>query len=216
MTLSRAIIFSVLLHCAAWVLFVYAHARSEIGGLARPPTSDTKARIYSYQMGTLVEAATSEAPPSTVDSIASSGGTAMAAVKSDGDSAALAADRKDTHRADGPHAAVHAKAETIFDQAALDTSPVVLSNVVLEYPAAANNREGVVSLEIVILGTGEVETVKVLKAVPAGIFEAAAIAGFKNAKFSPGLLGGYGVKSRMDVEVEFMPTNRGGAVAGQK
>jgi TonB family protein len=74
----------------------------------------------------------------------------------------------------------------------------------------------VVALEIVVLGTGEVDSVRVLKATPAGFFEDAAITGFKNAKFSPGILGGLGVKSRMEIEVEFMPTNRGGGVAGQR
>jgi outer membrane biosynthesis protein TonB len=61
-----------------------------------------------------------------------------------------------------------------------------------------------------------VEDVTVVKATPPGFFEAAAIAGFRNARFTPGLLGGLGVKSRMVIEVEFMPTNRGGSVSGQK
>jgi protein TonB len=100
--------------------------------------------------------------------------------------------------------------DPVRDSASLDSSPELLSSVTLEYPMNANNREGLVTLAITVGGDGRVDEVRVVKAIPAGFFEAAAIAGFQNARFTPGMLGGVGVKSRMVIEVEFMPTNRGG------
>ena len=193
MTLVKACFLSVALHGALLFAYFYTPARSEVGALAQAPASDLHARIFSYQV---IRAAAITSHQATLSA-------APAAVAP-------------TPLATAQVAAVAASHETIYDQSALDASPVVLSNVVLEYPTAADNREGLVSLEIVILGTGAVESVKVLKAVPAGFFEEAAITGFKNASFSPGLLGGLGVKSRMDIEVEFMPTNRGATVSGQR
>jgi protein TonB len=106
--------------------------------------------------------------------------------------------------------------ESIPDSSELDASPVVVSSVTLEYPQAANNREGLVTLALVVAADGSVENVSVVKATPPGFFEAAAIEGFRKARFTPGMLGGVGVKSRLVVEVEFMPTNRGSAVSGQR
>jgi len=197
LTLGKACFFSVALHAALLLSYVYSAARIEIGGLASAPASDLHARIFSYQ----------RIKP------------AKTAAHQDSRSPATLAGDGEQNKSAVPQAsavAVDVQEEKILEQGALDASPVILSNVILEYPAAANNREGLVSLEIVILGTGAVESVKVLKAVPPGFFEEAAITGFKNAKFSPGLLGGLGVKSRMEVEVEFMPTNRGGSVSGQR
>jgi len=193
LTLVKACFLSVALHGALLFAYFYTPARSEVGALAQAPASDLHARIFSYQV---IRAAAITSQQATLSA-------APAAVAP-------------TPLATAQVAAVAASQETIYDQSALDASPLVLSNVVLEYPTAADNREGLVSLEIVILGTGAVESVKVLKAEPAGFFEEAAITGFKNASFSPGMLGGLGVKSRMDIEVEFMPTNRGATVSGQR
>jgi len=193
LTLVKACFLSVALHGALLFAYFYTPARSEVGALAQAPASDLHARIFSYQV---IRAAAITSQQATLSA-------APAAVAP-------------TPLATAQVAAVAASQETIYDQSALDASPLVLSNVVLEYPTAADNREGLVSLEIVILGTGAVESVKVLKAEPAGFFEEAAITGFKNASFYPGMLGGLGVKSRMDIEVEFMPTNRGATVSGQR
>jgi periplasmic protein TonB len=106
--------------------------------------------------------------------------------------------------------------EIVKDSASLDASLQLLSPVTLEYPVTAGDREGVVRLEITVGRDGKVENVIVVNAAPPGYFEAAAIAGFEKAQFTPGLFQGLSVKSRMLVEVEFMPTNRGGAVAGPK
>jgi TonB family protein len=104
----------------------------------------------------------------------------------------------------------------VKDSATLDSRPQLLSDVVIEYPLTANNREGIVTLELTLAIGGKVDYVEVLKATPPGFFESAAIKGFQNAQFTPGLFQGLGVKARLVVEVEFMPTNRGGLVAGPK
>jgi periplasmic protein TonB len=113
-------------------------------------------------------------------------------------------------------ATVADKGEAIKDSASLEASPKLLSNIVLEYPLAAKDREGVVALALTLGLDGKVEDVTVVSASVPGFFEAAAIAGFKNAQFTPSFFQGLGVKVRMVVEVEFMPINRGGAVAGPK
>jgi TonB family protein len=104
----------------------------------------------------------------------------------------------------------------IKDSVTLDSRPQLLSNVVIEYPLNANNREGIVTLELTLAIGGKVDHIEVLKATPSGFFESAAMKGFQGAQFTPGLFQGLGVKARLIVEVEFMPTNRGGSVAGPK
>jgi periplasmic protein TonB len=113
-------------------------------------------------------------------------------------------------------ATVADKGETIKDSASLEASPKLLSNVVLEYPLSAKDREGVVTLALTLGLDGKVQEVSVVSATVPGFFEEAAITGFKNAQFTPSFFQGLGVKVRMVVEVEFMPINRGGSVAGPK
>ena len=113
-------------------------------------------------------------------------------------------------------AAREATTDGIKDSALLDSSPQLLSDVVIEYPLSANDREGVVTLELILESSGKVRKASVIKATPAGFFEAAAVKGFQSARFSPGLFQGLGVETRLLVEVDFMPTNRGGSVAGPK
>jgi periplasmic protein TonB len=108
------------------------------------------------------------------------------------------------------------KGEMVKDSASLEASPKLLSNVVLEYPLSAKDREGVVTLALTLGLDGKVQEVSVVSATVPGFFEEAAIAGFKDAQFTPSFFQGLGVKVRMVVEVEFMPINRGGAVAGPK
>jgi TonB family protein len=214
----HAVLASLGMHAAAILLVGYSNADLDTGGLARPPVMRLQARLFTYQQA---EAA---AQPGAPDS-----GTAL-------EQAALPQRLQDRPALPtvptvptllptpapaptdpAPPAPVPpAASEAVLDSAALDASPILLSTVTLEYPLSAHNREGVVTLAIVVSGSGAVEDVSVLKASPPGFFEAAALAGFRNARFSPGLLGGLGVKSRMVIEVEFMPTNRGGAVGGQR
>jgi TonB family protein len=215
-TPARACALSVLLHGTVVGLVAYSRAQVGVDRLASPPASSLQARIYTYQQSPPPGGEAREAMP-LAGNVPSTRDAAAAQQASNDAGMPSPATPKNTAEVPKTLATpVSQKAETVYDQASLDTSPAVISPVVLEYPASANNREGVVTLEITILGSGEVESVKVLKAVPAGFFEAAAIAGFQKARFSPGLLGGLGVKSKVAIEVEFMPTNRGGTVGGPK
>jgi TonB family protein len=206
--LVHAVVTSLGLHAAAIALVVWSHANLDTGGLAKPPVSNLQARLFTYQNGAALQeqlavsaagVAPDPRPPQPQE---------------------LAAERPlETSRPPKPPAELPrmpAASEAVLESSALDASPVLVSSVTLEYPLSANNREGVVTLAIVVTGNGAVEDVTVVKATPPGFFEAAAIAGFRNARFTPGLLGGLGVRSRMVIEVEFMPTNRGGSVSGQK
>lgn len=199
----HAVVTSVGLHAAAFAFFLYANAEMDMGGQAKAPVSMLLAHVFTYQKGEAMDA------PATQEIVTSSS-EALPAPQD------LSAESARPPKPPAEPNPVPVASEAVPDSAALDASPVLVSSVTLEYPLSANNREGVVTLAIVIAGDGHVEDVTVVKAVPAGFFEAAALAGFRAARFTPGLLGGIGVKSRMLVEVEFMPTNRGGAVSGQK
>ncbi|WP_233505830.1 energy transducer TonB [Rhodoferax lacus] len=192
---------SVGMHAAGFALVHYAQASLDNAGLAQPPVSSLQARLFTYEAGQGQRSlATADPDPGAVQAEP----VAVPAVAPLPTLQAAAA-------APAPLAT-----ERVYSDSELDASPTVVSSVTLEYPLAANNREGTVTLAIVVAGNGTVEDVSVVSAVPPGFFEAAAIAGFKQAQFSPGLLGGLGVKSRLVVQVEFMPMNRGGSVAGQR
>jgi protein TonB len=202
--LLHAVVTSVGMHVAAILFMAYSSAHMDRGGLAQPPVSNLQARLFTYQSGQALQEAAAPA-------------ASVSPSQAPSPKPELPADVPRPSKASVDPAPVPPVAsEKVLDSAALDASPVLVSPVTLEYPLSANNREGVVTLAIVVTGNGTVEDVSVVKATPPGFFEAAAVAGFRNARFTPGLLGGLGVKSRMVIEVEFMPTNRGGSVAGQK
>ena len=203
MTLGRAFLLSLALHAGALLVLVLGRASVDVGGLAQPPVSSLQARIFTYENADL-HAASAE-PQGSVD---------FHPVDTGRQPSQSTPPASTQAPAQAPSAAI-AK-ESIPDSSELDASPVVVSSVTLEYPLAANNREGLVTLALVVAADGSVEDVSVVKASPPGFFEAAAIEGFRKARFTPGMLGGVGVKSRLVVEVEFMPTNRGSAVSGQK
>jgi TonB family protein len=204
--LRHAIGVSVAVHAAVIGVVLFSHARLDNRGLAKAPTSSMQARILTYQNGIT---------PSTT--AAEEGGAAASGAAVEGAQTLLVPQVVDLAKRSPVVAVVIAESkstvatsETVRDSASLDSSPELLSSVTLEYPMNANNREGLVTLAITVAGDGRVDDVRVVKAIPSGFFEAAAIAGFQNARFTPGMLGGVGVKSRMVIEVEFMPTNRGG------
>ncbi len=96
----------------------------------------------------------------------------------------------------------------------LNPPPQPLTDIDPEYPREANGREGSVVIRILISDTGHVDEVAIVRATPAGLFDASAIAAFSAARFSPGYLNGVAVKSQLTVEVQYTPTNRGGSVSG--
>jgi protein TonB len=191
------------MHAAGFALVRYSQASLDTAGLAQPPVSTLQARLFTYEAGQGQRSQAMADPD-------------PGAVQTEPVSLPAVAPMPTSQPATAVPVPVTVATERVYSDAELDASPTVVSAVTLEYPPAANNREGTVTLAIVVAGNGSVEDVSVVSAVPPGFFEAAAIAGFKKAQFSPGLLGGLGVKSRLVVEVEFMPMNRGGSVAGQR
>lgn len=97
----------------------------------------------------------------------------------------------------------------------LDQPPRPLTAIEPEYPNIAGTREGVLRLRVLINEEGMVDDVIVLSSAPYGIFDEAGVRAFRQGRFSPGIFLGVPVKSALVVEVQFMPTNRGGAVSGQ-
>jgi TonB family protein len=197
---------------------------ADLSNRVSPPSSSLQARLLTYQAATV---ASQLAPPQTADAmtatplkptLAEDNRLLVQAASPDSASKVTVAPKP---AAASPLTPATTKSTgtsgtAIFESAALDASPALQSDITIEYPLSANNREGVVSLAITIGADGRVENLLVVSAKPAGFFEAAAIKGFSNARFSAGTIAGVGVKSRMVVEVEFTPTNRGGGVSGQR
>lgn len=97
----------------------------------------------------------------------------------------------------------------------LNPPPVPISEINPEYPPPPEIREGVVVLRLLINMEGGVDKAIVIRSFPQGAFEESALSAFRDAHFSPGLFLGVPVQSQLDIEVEFMPTNRGAAVSGR-
>lgn len=108
-----------------------------------------------------------------------------------------------------------APAPGYVNSAQLDPPPLLLGEIVLNYPETAGDQEGRVVLRLLINESGSVDELDVVRAKPAGFFEGAAVAAFRGARFSAGRSLGVPVKSQVYVEVEFLPFNRGAAVSGK-
>ena len=96
-----------------------------------------------------------------------------------------------------------------FAGGTLDPGPRPLQDVDPAYPEEAKQQEGSVVLRLLISESGLVDNVAVVRAYPAGLFEASALEAFSKAKFSPGKMLGVAVKSQITIEVMFTPINRG-------
>ncbi len=94
---------------------------------------------------------------------------------------------------------------TYYPARQLDVYPRALERVEPAYPeqAAQRNQSGVVTLLLLINELGSVDDVSVLSAEPEDLFEASAIAAFRQARFTPGEKDGRKVKSRLVVRVNY-------------
>ena len=99
--------------------------------------------------------------------------------------------------------------------ASLDRGAHPLDDIDPAFPPAAGSRGGSVTLRLVISATGVVEDIAVVRAVPPGVFDDAALAAFGHARFAPGMRGGVAVRSEVVYEVEFAPQGRGTDSAGR-
>jgi TonB family protein len=204
-TVRHAIGVSVAVHAAVIGAVLLNGASIDNRGLAKPPVSSLQARVLTYENGDSPGASPAEAVADLATAAAAPALQPLPLLPVE----AARPVQKITLAATEPIATAPAP-EVVRDSGSLDASPVLISTVTLEYPLSANNREGLVTLAITVAGDGRVDDVQVVRAIPPGFFEAAALDGFRSARFTPGMLGGVGVKSRMLIEVEFMPTNRGG------
>jgi TonB family protein len=94
----------------------------------------------------------------------------------------------------------------------LEKPPVPIEEVQLEYPPEALGQSGVVVLRLFISEFGMVDELEIVSAVPPGIFDAAARRDFSRVRFAPGRRFGLAVKSQLQIEVAYTPTNRGSSV----
>jgi TonB family protein len=85
----------------------------------------------------------------------------------------------------------------------LDERPLVRTAVHPAFPPEAGVASGRVVLRLLINEAGAVDRLFVLRADPAGVFEAAAMEAFAKAKFTPGRKDGSAVKSALTVELRF-------------
>ena len=95
-----------------------------------------------------------------------------------------------------------------YEPSELDRRPAPLHAIEPESPAEAGAREGTVVLRILVNEEGGVDDVAAVEAQPPDLFEKAAIAAFRAARFSPGMLYDAPVKTQMLVEVEFRNPGR--------
>lgn len=73
------------------------------------------------------------------------------------------------------------------------------------YPRLTGDATGRVYLLMFVNERGTVDSYRILKAEPAGMFEDIVIASFVKETYAPGLITGQAVKSQLLVEVSFEP-----------
>lgn len=94
---------------------------------------------------------------------------------------------------------------TYYPLEQLDTPPRMLDRLQLSYPERARQAgmEGYVTLSLLINEQGEVDDVYVVKSLPTGFFEDAAIAMLRKVHFTPAIRQGHSVKSRWQKTVRY-------------
>lgn len=130
--------------------------------------------------------------------------------------AAVLPNNPDTAAATGPSVAVPLLANPVYYPARdLDVQPRALQPIQPVYPQAALDRElsGTVNVELHVEADGRVSDAKVTSADPPGYFEQAALAAFKNARFSPAIRHSEAVRCLIIIKVKF-DFDSGGEVRG--
>lgn len=83
--------------------------------------------------------------------------------------------------------------------------PSILAPLTFSYPPNVPLQGGRVRVRILLGERGEVEEMRVVDAVPAGMFDATALAVLRSARFGPGFLGAYTTRSYLFMELTFGP-----------
>lgn len=93
----------------------------------------------------------------------------------------------------------------VMSEDSVDEPPKALNRVTMEYPKQARKMKlsGYVLMNLLINKAGEVESVKVLEAEPAGIFDDVAVEGVKAWKFKPASYKGETVKVWVKQKIRF-------------
>ena len=96
---------------------------------------------------------------------------------------------------------------TWYEARQLDVFPRALSAVRPAYPELSQQADlnGEVTLELLVDESGQVHAAEVVRAIPEGYFEAAAVSALLAARFVPGQKDGHPVRSRVVVKVMFSP-----------
>ena len=95
----------------------------------------------------------------------------------------------------------------------LDQSPKPLEDIAPDYPESVAATRGHLVLELFISEQGVVDRVDIVSATPPGVFDDSARSAFLKARFEPGRRLGLPIKSRMKIEVDFRPADRGGQLS---
>ena len=104
---------------------------------------------------------------------------------------------------------------TYLSSGGLDPPPRPLDDIDPVVPPEAGPRGGVVVLRLFINERGGVDKAEVLSSTPPGLFDAAALEAFGNARFSPGYFAGVPVKSQVTFEVKIRGLGSGSAASGR-
>lgn len=96
-------------------------------------------------------------------------------------------------------------ADAAMSEGTVDTKPRVISRSPMEYPPAAVKKgiKGYVLVNLLITKDGSVEVAKVIASSPAGVFDAVALRGVRNWRFSPAKYKGNPVKVWAKQKVRF-------------
>ncbi|MEO5883010.1 MAG: TonB family protein [Caldimonas sp.] len=104
---------------------------------------------------------------------------------------------------------------TYYGSMGLDPPPRPLSDIEQLVPAAAGSRGGTVVLRMYINEQGTVDKAEVLRSMPPGVFDAAALEAASRARFSPGYLAGVPVKSQVTYEMKWGALGSGAESGGR-
>jgi protein TonB len=94
-----------------------------------------------------------------------------------------------------------------FRSSELDERAIPIDKPLLLYPEAAwqNRLPGLVMVRVFISERGTVDSAEVVDALPAGVFETAALDAVRKVRYRPAAIAGRAVKSQKLIEVKFDP-----------
>jgi protein TonB len=94
-----------------------------------------------------------------------------------------------------------------FRSSEVDERAIPIDKPLLLYPETAwrTRLPGLVTVRVLISERGTVDSAQVVEALPAGVFEAAALEAVRKVRYQPAAIAGRAVKSQKLIEVKFEP-----------